>query len=219
MLRMYRNICRKGDKRSFELCSKQGRGILNFTMKGVMIGMIMNEQDYEVKGMQYTVRSAVEEDAHSLSSLRVQLDGETENMDREAGEAYIDTAGFKELIRKDSEKRNNLFLVAVVAGNIVGYCRCAGSELKRFSHQVEFGVCVARSFWGYSIGKNLLKLSLQWADGNEVEKVTLKVLATNDQAIRLYESNGFIREGILKRDRRHADGKYYDTVVMGRFRL
>ncbi|KAA8786564.1 RimJ/RimL family protein N-acetyltransferase [Paenibacillus sp. 4624] len=179
--------------------------------------MIINDQDYRVKGMHYTIRSAMEKDADKLSSLRVQLDGETDNMDREAGEAFIDVAGFRELIRMDTAKRNHLFLVAVASGDIVGYCRCAGSELKRFSHQVEFGVCVARSFWGYGIGREMLQSSLQWVDEQGIEKVTLKVLATNDKAIRLYETSGFEVEGVFKRDRRHADGRYYDTVVMARF--
>ncbi|MGQ8874684.1 GNAT family N-acetyltransferase [Paenibacillus sp. TSA_86.1] len=179
--------------------------------------MIIDNQEYRVKGMQYTIRSAVEKDAVTLCSLRVQLDGETENMDREAGEAYIDAASFKELIRMDTEKRNKLFLVAVTSGNIIGYCRCAGSELKRFSHQVEFGVCVAQSYWGYGIGRELLESSLHWVDENGIEKVTLKVLATNDKAVQLYEANGFEREGVLKKDRKHADGRYYDTLIMGRF--
>lgn len=30
-------------------------------------------------------------------------------------------------------------------------------KLKRFSHKVEFGVCVLKEYWGYGIGKNLLK--------------------------------------------------------------
>ena len=47
--------------------------------------MIIDEQHYRVKGMQYTIRSAMDKDAETLCSLRVQLDGETENMDREAG--------------------------------------------------------------------------------------------------------------------------------------
>ncbi len=84
--------------------------------------MIIDDQEYRVKGMQYTIRSAVEKDAVTLCSLNVQLDGETENMDREAGEAYMDAAGFKELIRMDTEKRNNLFLVTVTSGNIKGTC-------------------------------------------------------------------------------------------------
>ena len=129
----------------------------------------------------------------------------------------MDIAGFRELIQMDNLKRSNLFLVAVVSDEIVGYCRCAGSELEAFSHQVEFGVCVARSFWGYGIGRELLKACLQWVDEQGIEKVTLKVVASNDKAIRLYEVSGFEVEGVLKRDRRHADGQYYDTVVMGRF--
>ncbi|PYE44423.1 GNAT N-acetyltransferase [Paenibacillus barcinonensis] len=178
--------------------------------------MIIHQQEYEVKGVTYTIRSAEAKDAGILCTLRVQLDGETEHMDREAGEAFIDERGFEELIHMDAEKSTNLFLVAEVSGRVVAYSRCAGSELKRFKHQVEFGVCVARAFWGYGIGKALLKLCLDWADRNAIEKVTLKVLATNEKAIRLYELNGFEIEGILKRDRRHADGQYYDTIIMGR---
>ncbi|WP_340400162.1 GNAT family N-acetyltransferase [Paenibacillus sp. FSL H8-0079] len=180
--------------------------------------MIIEQQDYFIKGVSYSIRSAQEKDAETLSSLRVQLDGETVNMDREEGEVYIDPAGFRRIIQLDTEKSRNLFLVAEVAGEIVGYSRCEGTELKRFSHKVEFGVCVAREFWGHGIGKNLLEQSIEWADQTAVEKMTLNVLASNKKAIELYQKSGFEIEGILKRDRRHADRQYYDTIVMGRFK-
>ncbi|NMI06799.1 GNAT family N-acetyltransferase [Paenibacillus sp. SZ31] len=180
--------------------------------------MIIEQQDYFIKGVSYSIRSAQEKDAEALSSFRVQLDGETENMDREEGEAYIDPAGFRRIIHVDTEKSRNLFLVAEVAGEIVGYSRCEGIELKRFSHKVEFGVCVAREFWGHGIGKHLLKQSMEWADQTGVEKMTLNVLASNEKAIELYQKSGFEIEGILERDRRHADGQYYDTIMMGRFK-
>lgn len=179
--------------------------------------MKIHKQEFIIKGMAFSIRSAEEKDAESLSSLRVQIDGETENMDREQGEAYIDAAGFRNIIRLDTEKDRNLFLVAAVQDEIVGYARCEGSDLKRFSHRVEFGVCVARDYWGYGIGNKLLDLSLHWADRSGVEKVTLTVLETNDKAIELYHSMGFEIEGVLKKDRRHANGEYYDTIVMGRF--
>ncbi|MCL6663947.1 GNAT family N-acetyltransferase [Paenibacillus amylolyticus] len=180
--------------------------------------MIINQQEYNIKGLSYFIRSAEEKDAEALSSLRVQMDGETENMDREEGEAYIDAAGFRRIIHSDTEKSRNLFLVAVVAGEIVGYSRCEGRELKRFCHKVEFGVCVTRQFWGHGIGKNLLEKSIEWADQTGVEKMMLNVLASNDKAIELYQKCGFGIEGVLKKDRRHADGQYHDTIVMGRFR-
>lgn len=179
--------------------------------------MKIDSREFHVNGIKYNVRSAVETDAEELSALRLQIDGETENMDRERGEAFIDTAGFAGIIKNDTVQPRNLFLVAVVDDRIVGFSRCEGTYLNRFSHKVEFGICVAKEFWGYGIGKNLLQESIAWADSNGIKKITLSVLETNVKAIRLYESYGFEVEGVLKNDRLHADGNFYNTVMMGRF--
>ncbi|WP_374703099.1 GNAT family N-acetyltransferase [Neobacillus cucumis] len=172
-----------------------------------------------VNHLRYLIRSAMEKDAKQLSEVRVQIDGETENMDREKGEAYIDEHGFKQIIKNDTESPNNLFLVAEVDGKVVGFSRCVGSQLKRSSHKVEFGVCVLKEYWGYGIGRSLLEESLQWADANSIKKVTLNVLETNEKARRLYEKYGFEVEGVLKKDKLHSDGKYYNTILMGRFNV
>ncbi|MGR3778631.1 GNAT family N-acetyltransferase [Bacillus paramycoides] len=178
--------------------------------------MIIKEQKFCINGLEYTIRPAAKQDADQLSRIRVQIDGETENMDREQGEGYIDTIGFQQIIKTDSEKMKNLFLVAEVHNHIVGFSRCVGSDLKRLSHKVEFGVCILKEYWGYGIGKNLLQKSINWADANEVKKIALQVLETNDKAIQLYKKLGFEVEGVLKNDKRLSDGKYYNTVVMGR---
>ncbi|MBE0337263.1 GNAT family N-acetyltransferase [Paenibacillus sp. 23TSA30-6] len=154
----------------------------------------------------------------SLSEIRLQIDGETENLDREQGEAFIDTPGFERLIETDTRNSRNLFLVAVVHDKIVGFSRCEGHSLSRTSHKVEFGVCVLKDYWGYGIGRNLLKKSIAWADSNDIKKISLHVLETNDKAIELYKRFGFEIEGILKNDKFLADGKYYNTIIMGRFR-
>jgi RimJ/RimL family protein N-acetyltransferase len=179
--------------------------------------MLVKEQDFFVNGLGYTVRSATVKDAKDLSKLRLQIDGETEYMDREKGEAFLDIPGFEQIIKTDAEKPRNLFLVAVVHNRIVGFSRCEGIYLNRFSHKVEFGVCVLKEFWGYGIGKNLLNGSVSWADSNGVKKITLNVLETNEKAIKLYERFGFEMEGILENDKILTDGKYYNTVIMGRF--
>ena len=106
----------------------------------------MNKR-FDGKGLNYIVRQAVQQDAKELSAVRVQIDGETEYLDREKGEGFIDETGFRELIKRDSEHDRCLFLVAVARNRIVGFSRCAGQDLKRFSHQVEFGVCVLKEFW------------------------------------------------------------------------
>ncbi|QWH01204.1 GNAT family N-acetyltransferase [Bacillus mycoides] len=179
--------------------------------------MIIKGQEFHINGLTYTVRSAVQTDAEQLSAIRVQIDGETENMDREAGEGFIDKIGFQKIVKTDSEEMKNLFLVVEVHNRIVGFSRCEGSNLKRLSHKVEFGVCILREFWGYGMGKSLLQQSIQWADENEVKKISLQVLETNEKAIQLYKKLGLEVEGILKNDKKLSDGKYYNTVVMGRF--
>ncbi|MGG1661625.1 N-acetyltransferase family protein [Brevibacillus sp. NRS-1366] len=180
--------------------------------------MLIDDQQFHVNGLTYTIRSANEKDAKELSALRMQIDGETENMDREKGEAFIDIPGFEQLIKTDTDSPRNIFLVAVALDRIVGFSRCEGVQLKRLSHKVEFGVCVLKDFWGYGIGKNLLQESVAWADSSGIKKMTLSVLETNDKAIKLYKKLGFEIEGILKKDKLLSDGNYYNTIMMGRWK-
>ncbi|MED1205769.1 GNAT family N-acetyltransferase [Heyndrickxia acidicola] len=178
----------------------------------------MSAKEFLGNGIRYTIRSAIINDAQELSELRVQIDGETENLDREKGEDYLDPQAFEQVIVRDTEGKRNLFLVAEVDHRIVGFSRCQGNELKRFSHQAEFGVCVLKEFWGHGIGKKLLKETISWSESADIKKLTLKVLETNEKAIQLYERNGFETEGVLKKDKILSDGKYYNTVLMARFK-
>ncbi|PMC40468.1 GNAT family N-acetyltransferase [Bacillus sp. UMB0899] len=178
--------------------------------------MKRTEKEFLSQKVKYIIRSADQKDAKSLSEIRVKIDGETENMDRESGEAFIGEEGFKQIIKDDTESERNLFLVAEIKGEIVGFSRCEGNKLKRTLHKVEFGVCVLKEYWGNGIGQNLLKESILWSDANGIKKISLSVLETNQKAIKLYEKYGFEVEGVLKNDKVLSDGKYYHTVLMGR---
>ncbi|WP_195575532.1 GNAT family N-acetyltransferase [Paenibacillus sp. 1001270B_150601_E10] len=178
--------------------------------------MMIDSQEYDLNGMRYKIRSAIAGDARKLSKLRLQIDGETEHLDRERGEAYIDPLGFELLIQSDTERLRNLFLVVEVNDELVAYSRCEGNDLKRYSHKVEFGVCVRKDYWGFGIGKNLLQRSIEWADRSNILKMTLSVLETNHKAVELYKRYSFVVEGILRNDRVLAYGNYYNTIVMGR---
>ncbi|MFC4409643.1 GNAT family N-acetyltransferase [Chungangia koreensis] len=180
--------------------------------------MFSQKEVFNVKGIQYIIRSAEEKDAKELAAVRLQIDGETENLDRERGEGFIDEEGFKQRIQTDTEHPKNLFLVAEIDGRIVGFSRCEGTNLKRLSHKVEFGVCVLKDYWGLAIGKNLLEVSINWADSHDIRKMVLSVLETNEKAIKLYESYNFEVEGIVKKDKKLSDGKFYSTILMGRFK-
>lgn len=178
--------------------------------------MIITSTNQSSQKCQYVVREATEADARDLSAIRVQIDGETEYLDRVQGESYIGESEFKQLIKGDLESGHNLLLVVEVNSRIVGFSRCEGTMLKRLSHKVQFGVGVLKEYWGCGIGTALLNESLQWADACGIKKVTLSVLETNVKAIYMYKKHGFEVEGILKNDKLLSDGNFYHTVVMGR---
>lgn len=178
--------------------------------------MIQPSKQFHNKELTITIRSAEKRDAKELSEVRLKIDGETEYLDREPGEALINKCGFKRLIKRDSESPRNLFLVAEVDGRIVGFSRCEGNDLKRTKHRIEFGVCILKDYWGFGIGTLFLEESISWATANRISKITLLVLESNEKAIQLYKKYGFKVEGMLKNDKILSDGKYYNTVIMGK---
>jgi RimJ/RimL family protein N-acetyltransferase len=178
--------------------------------------MIIENKRIEGKSCTWILRCPTNHDAIELSKLRVEIDGETENLDRESGEGLLTPEDFEKLIYEDSVAEKTIFLVAEVEGKIVGFTRCEGRKLSRFSHKAEFGICISKKYWGNGIGKALLENVLMWADGVGIEKISLNVVQTNTKAIQLYKRHGFVEEGLLLKDRIHKDGKYYNTVIMGR---
>lgn len=116
--------------------------LYNFNRKNIKLEVKIIIDSKISTQFQYIVRVAIEADARNLTEIRVQIDGETENLDREQGESYINESEFTRIIRNDHERDHNLFLVAEVDNRIVGFSRCEGTTLKRLSHKVQFGVGV-----------------------------------------------------------------------------
>lgn len=178
--------------------------------------MIVESMLIEGKKLNWILRCPTKQDAGLLAKLRLKIDGETENLDREAGEGLLTQKDFEELIYEDSVAERTLLLVAEVEGKIVGFARCEGNKLSRFRHKAEFGIGILKEYWGFGIGKVVLGNILMWADSVGIEKVSLTVVETNTKAILLYKRFGFLEEGLLLKDRIHRDGRYYNTIIMGR---
>jgi RimJ/RimL family protein N-acetyltransferase len=179
--------------------------------------MIIKCTQIEGKNLIWTLRCPTVEDAAELPELRIKIDGETEFLDREPGEDLLSAEQIAEQIKDDNTADRALFLVAEVEGQLVGFARCVGSKLQRFRHKAEFGICILQEYCGNGIGKVLMERVLEWADSVSIQKISLTVVQTNTNAIQLYKKLGFVEEGILVNDRIHRDGKYYNTVLMGRF--
>jgi ribosomal protein S18 acetylase RimI-like enzyme len=104
-------------------------------------------------------------------------------------------------------------VVAVDGGNVIGACDVRRSELKGFAHVGQLGMYVRKAWRGRGIGRKLLSACLSVVKQAGLEKIELEVFADNIPAIRLYESTGFLREGLKERGRKWHD-RYQDVVLM-----
>jgi len=77
------------------------------------------------------------------------------------------------------------------------------------------GLAVAPDHQGRGLGRALVQAALDAARERGARKVTLRVLAPNTAARALYESCGFVVEGV-RRDEFFLDGRYVDDVLMAR---
>ncbi|WSP70528.1 GNAT family N-acetyltransferase [Streptomyces sp. NBC_01236] len=108
-------------------------------------------------------------------------------------------------------------LVAEIDGAVVGYIRLGfPTPLASNSHvrQIQ-GLVVADEARGAGVGRALLRGVLEEARRQGARRITLRVLGHNTPARKLYESEGFVVEGIMPEEFL-LDGEYVDDVLMGR---
>jgi RimJ/RimL family protein N-acetyltransferase len=100
---------------------------------------------------------------------------------------------------------------------LVGSCQLR--DIDRVHRTAELQIRIGeQSARGRGWGTQAVRLLMRFAfDDLNLQRVGLRVFATNHRAIRAYEKAGFVREGTLRRAA-HIDGAYVDVVVMGLLR-
>jgi ribosomal protein S18 acetylase RimI-like enzyme len=106
-------------------------------------------------------------------------------------------------------------LVAELDGDVAGYVRLGrATPLRASDHVVTIsGFAVGLRFQRRGVGRALLDAAAAEARSRGARRLTLRVLAHNDGARRLYEQAGYEVEGVL-RGEFLLDGEYVDDVIM-----
>jgi ribosomal protein S18 acetylase RimI-like enzyme len=106
-------------------------------------------------------------------------------------------------------------LVCEIDGTVVGYLRLRpATSLPENAHVIGiFGLAVAPAARRLGAASALLAAAEQRARASGARKLSLRVLGTNQPAIRLYARLGFEREGVL-REEFLIDGGYVDDLLM-----
>ncbi|GAB2840304.1 GNAT family N-acetyltransferase [Streptomyces deserti] len=110
------------------------------------------------------------------------------------------------------------YLVAELDGAVVGFVKLGfPTPLASNTHvrQIQ-GLVVAEEARGAGVGRTLLRAARDEARRQGARRLTLRVLGHNTPARKLYESEGFVTEGVLPEEF-HVGGTYVDDVLMGMF--
>jgi ribosomal protein S18 acetylase RimI-like enzyme len=105
--------------------------------------------------------------------------------------------------------------VAVEQGEVAGYVRLGrSSRFASSDHVVTInGIAVDPSRQGKGLGRELIDAAAVEARRRRARRLTLRVFAPNTAARRLYESAGFVVEGVFKGEF-FLDGSYVDDISM-----
>ncbi len=108
---------------------------------------------------------------------------------------YFSVPWTERQLKGSLESPEYLFVVAEEQGRVIGY----GGLLKVLDEGDITNIVVEEAYRGKGIGRQLVKALLSEGKRCGLNAFTLEVRAGNAAAIHLYESLGFVREGIRRR--------------------
>lgn len=162
----------------------------------------------------WTIRQARPDDAAQIADTEARTAATPGLLVARPGELPLH--GFREKI--EALERHGRYLVAEAAGVVVGHAFLDPMGLAAVRHVFHLTIVVAPEHTGHGIGRALLEELLRWAEGDgRVEKVELRVRASNQRAIALYDSVGFVEEGRLRARVKLPDGSRVDDIAMAWF--
>ncbi|MCS5421452.1 MULTISPECIES: GNAT family N-acetyltransferase [Psychrilyobacter] len=164
---------------------------------------------------EYLIREMDPADAKNFINYRNTLADESTYLRASKSELDLNLEDQTKSIRNFMDSDNQYSIIAELDGILIGNLQFRGGNHQRTRHAGEFGISVLKDYWGNGIGYNLLSHLIEWArDNNIIKKINLEVREDNRSAIDLYKKLGFELEGTIRKNF-FADGKYYDSYIMG----
>ena len=106
------------------------------------------------------------------------------------------------------------FAIEDFEGYMVG--RCGVTKLDWKNRVAELAIMIGAPYRCRGYGKEAMALLCDFCFKEmNLHKLKVSVLAFNEAAVKCYEANGFVREGLLRQEI-FRDGQYRDVVILGR---
>jgi RimJ/RimL family protein N-acetyltransferase len=155
------------------------------------------------------IREALPEDGPALMDAISRIDEETEFLGK-PGEARQWADGFPQRLADMRERGTGAYMVALAAGEIVGFLGGFAGEYERARGLIFIAhVGIRRAWRGRGIGKRLFVAIEDWARGHGAWRLELRVDEANERGLALYHKQGFaiagrIEEAVMLEGRWHA---------------
>ncbi|VTX66825.1 Mycothiol acetyltransferase [uncultured Actinomyces sp.] len=166
-------------------------------------------------GLELLVRNAVASDARALRDVMQRTHSETDYLLSYPDEQSVDDEREARSLVETERSDNEVELVAVVDGKIVGSAGItAVGGRRKVVHRARFGISVLNEYWGMGIGRALTDAGIDCARQAGYTQLELEVVADNQRAVSLYRRAGFEEYGRNPRGYRSASSGYQELVHM-----
>ena len=166
-------------------------------------------------GVELLVRNAVASDARALRETKQRTHVETDYLLSYPDEQSVDDEQEARSLVETERSGNEVELVAVVDGRIVGSAGVSAVRSRRkVAHRARFGISVLKDYWGMGIGRVLMETCIGCALRAGYAQLELEVVADNERALSLYRRAGFEEYGRNPRGYRSAAVGYQELVHM-----
>jgi putative acetyltransferase len=162
----------------------------------------------------FTIRHAVISDHASLKNLYqqvAQIPGGIARQYNEIDDQYIDRILTTSL-------KDGVMLVVELQDILIGSIHAYRLQPRVFTHMLsELTIVIHPNHQGQGIGRALFTkfLDLVKAEWSSIVRVELMVRESNTKAIVLYESLGFVQEGVLRKRIMGTSGNFEADICMG----
>jgi RimJ/RimL family protein N-acetyltransferase len=163
----------------------------------------------------FIIRSAKEDDALSIFSIRDEVIGESYYLLPTPQEHVFIEEEARSHIRSYQNNSSSILLVAEDNQKIIGVLEFDGAQYERLKHSGDIDIYIQQEYKDMGVGKQLMERLFDWvAKHPYIEIINLKVHATNARAIHFYKKMGFEIDGVKKRGLKYSDEEYIDIVSM-----
>jgi RimJ/RimL family protein N-acetyltransferase len=165
--------------------------------------------------VEFTIREAIPDDAAAILAALKIIGSQTPYLVMDEKGLEMTPDEMSENLANLYDSPNNVLMVALADGKVIGTASVKASSKQRMEHIGEIGISILKDYWGFGLGSLMMEELIEWAKESQViRRLELTVQHRNQRAVHVYEKIGFKTEAIMPRGAKTDDGEFLDVHLM-----